>query len=1106
MASETQCPRCEKLLPPSAPEGLCPECLMQAAMQSNSIDPNETLASPLTKNEAFDVTVSRSGPISQQSEDVVAVGSQLGSFKLERKLGEGGMGTVYEALDEETGRRVALKVLKHRLSAPEARTRFLREGQTAASINHPNSVYVFGTDNIDGKLIIAMELVGGGNLQDLIKIEGRLKPRRAVDAILQVIDGLEAAAKVGVLHRDVKPANCFVDHSGIVKVGDFGLSIATVGDEASFVSEEDTFLGTPAFASPEQLRGDDLDVRSDIYSVGVTLFNMVTGELPFTASSMSELMSNVLEKPAPLANSHCKEVPSELARAIARCLAKNPSDRFKDYAKLRQAIEPYSSEAPEPASLPVRGLVGFFDSQLSLMLLFFVAWNVPAIWESSTQYSVVWKHFVAPFFYYLVTESLFGRSLCKMLFGLQIIDSNGQRPSFFAVLLRTSCFLLAQDTIFVLYNLLATPEWGHWLTLSFIGSSSTLIMICMFSLARRKNGYLALHDWFSGTRVIQRRAKAADLSIPAASSVTAPGNVRANKSDEKIGPFDVLHRLDESDGVANVIGYDRRLLRKVWIREGEQRKDVSPARRELNRSGRLRWLTGSRDGSSWDAWENVEGQSLLQLIRKPQPWSRVRVWLHDLANELACAEKDGTAPEDVGLGNVWIAATGRAKLLDFRVPDAEVEGTEAGRKQKEQENVYSIADGGAHAFLRDLADRSIQGSSKRFQPIPHHAGEILERLDKAEPLQQIVDELHRVRGKPDVVSRATRCGLFAAAIAGPLMLSGFLFLLAVFGPGWESRDPLVRLSILRNPAMELDKRVQKNTVDVSNTVPLRQFIAAEFGDFVRDPEQWHDNDVVRALNQQQDVRETAEETVEKYAGASAEEIEKGRELFSHLVIPQPKSMSENEARAANLSTCIYEVIRHDRSPTMKRRLLQVYLAADFGEAIRNEENWNSYYGKSVLSSEDRELLTSYVREGEGAPQWEIDKARKEFARVSGALSEMPPGFCWIAGCISFLLLVGLPAIVAGMFFRGGLLMNVFQVDCVNEEGKPADRMQMFVRAVLWSLPVAGLTWGLVGYVRNNQPYFSILLIFVFCLIPLWSLVMMRRSLVDRMLGTYLVPR
>ena len=211
------------------------------------------------------------------------------------------MGEVYEAEHLDTNRRVALKILNHTLPTAADRARFLREGQLAASINHPNSVYVFATEEIAGTLVIVMELATGGTLKDVVRAHGPMAPAAAVDAILQVMDGLEAAAATGVLHRDVKPSNCFVDGHGTVKIGDFGLSLATQAQEETHLTLTGTVLGTPAFAPPEQLRGGSLDVRSDLYSTGATLYYLLTGQPPFAGDGVVQVVANVLERDAEVA-------------------------------------------------------------------------------------------------------------------------------------------------------------------------------------------------------------------------------------------------------------------------------------------------------------------------------------------------------------------------------------------------------------------------------------------------------------------------------------------------------------------------------------------------------------------------------------------------------------------------------------------------------------------------------------------------------------------------------------------------------------------------------------------------------------------------------------
>src|SRR4051812_27250833 len=228
-----------------------------------------------------------------------SAGQRFGPYLIVRPIGKGGMGQVYEAEELDSGRRVAVKILSRGIGDDEERARFMQEGRLAASLSHPNTVYVFGTTEVQGFPVIAMELAPSGTLKDLVVPGSPMTTMQAVDAILQVIAGLEAAAAIGILHRDVKPSNCFVGAAGRVLVGDFGLSIATLSRAGSSGDTPGTILGTPGFASPEQLRGESLDVRSDIYSVGATIYYLLTGKAPFDHPNLMTMITRVQTEPPP---------------------------------------------------------------------------------------------------------------------------------------------------------------------------------------------------------------------------------------------------------------------------------------------------------------------------------------------------------------------------------------------------------------------------------------------------------------------------------------------------------------------------------------------------------------------------------------------------------------------------------------------------------------------------------------------------------------------------------------------------------------------------------------------------------------------------------------
>src|SRR5215468_3189855 len=323
------CPNCGRMLPPDAAEGLCAACLLAAGTETLTADDTPTIDS---------------SPTGASDGDRLQPDEVWGPYRIGQLLGRGGMGEVYEAEHLESGRWIALKVLRSRLEDRDERARFLREGQLAASISHPHTVYIFGSEEIAGTPVITMELLPGGTLKDRVRADGPLPIPEAVSAILDVIGGLDAAQSAGILHRDIKPSNCFVDQDGAVKVGDFGLSISTLARDVRGVLATDSggFQGTPQFAPAEQLRGEPLDVRADIYAVGATLYYLLTGQPPFEARDLRDLVARVTSEPVPSPRDLRPAIAPGLSALVVRCLSKLPSDRPPTYAALAEALRPYA--------------------------------------------------------------------------------------------------------------------------------------------------------------------------------------------------------------------------------------------------------------------------------------------------------------------------------------------------------------------------------------------------------------------------------------------------------------------------------------------------------------------------------------------------------------------------------------------------------------------------------------------------------------------------------------------------------------------------------------------------------------------------------------------
>ena len=338
-------------------------------------------------NDATSTGVASTSDPSRPGSPRLANGQVWGPYRIVRLLGRGGMGEVYEAEQLETGRRLALKVLRATLRGDGDRARFLREGQLAASISHAHTVYIFGSEEVGGAPAITMELLSGGTLKDRVSAEGPMPPSAAVSAVLDVIGGLDAAQAAGILHRDIKPSNCFVDADGDVKVGDFGLSISTLTRDVRHELGTTGFEGTPQFAAPEQLRGEPLDVRADIYAVGATLYYLLTGRPPLDAPDVRELVSKVAtEKPAS-PRALRRDIPRGLAAVVLRCLAKAPAGRPQSYAELADLLRPYGSADEVPAPLGARFIAWIADSvvfAIMTWLLSVSAWMAATLGSTTT--------------------------------------------------------------------------------------------------------------------------------------------------------------------------------------------------------------------------------------------------------------------------------------------------------------------------------------------------------------------------------------------------------------------------------------------------------------------------------------------------------------------------------------------------------------------------------------------------------------------------------------------------------------------------------------------------------------------------------------------------
>jgi len=270
-------------------------------------------------------------------------GQSLLHYRFVEKIGEGGMGVVWKAIDTTLEREVAIKILPPKIAAdPDRRARFEREAKAVAALSHPNILAIYDFNSIDGTSFVVTELLEGETLRERLE-RGAIAPRKAAELGRQVARGLAAAHDKGIVHRDLKPENLFVTHDGRIKILDFGLATAegggAEGATRTSLTAPGTVMGTVGYMSPEQVRGEAVDARSDIFSFGAVLYEMASGSRPFVADTQAETMTAILKEEPPDLASTSAEMPPALATIVRRCIEKRAGERFQSAHDLAFSLE-----------------------------------------------------------------------------------------------------------------------------------------------------------------------------------------------------------------------------------------------------------------------------------------------------------------------------------------------------------------------------------------------------------------------------------------------------------------------------------------------------------------------------------------------------------------------------------------------------------------------------------------------------------------------------------------------------------------------------------------------------------------------------------------------
>lgn len=577
-------------------------------------------------------------------------------FELLAELGRGGMGIVYRARELSTNRVVALKVLPWSMHDKEtAFDRFHREAVLAASISDPRCVFVYGAHTFEGSPAIAMELVEGQTLEQVIAKGKPIAIDQAVRWTIELLEGLEAAHRANVLHRDVKPSNCFLDSRGHVKIGDFGLSRSI--ESQVHLTEPGQFIGSPLYAPPEQIRGREVDERSDLYSAAATLYFLLAGRPGWEGTNVQEVFARILSEPPDDLLKLRPDVPRALVRIIQRAMSKDPQNRQASVQALREELHPFAESAP--AAHPVRRFAAYLVDAVvvSLPAGLILGWVTSSMGFKPDEPTALWTSFlisqVLYLLYYPLLEGLWGCSVGKWALGLRVVCVDSGTPALPPAILRTFVYLL--------------PYWPPILLLgpghAWTVAANTLLPLLLLITGRKRNGWRCLHELASGTRTTQKT-----LPFPRFSSQLVPVNRPTRSIGEHQGILG-LHRLEslvaDTDCGQLYTAEDAMLSRQVWILASK-----APLQLEHGSTSgaHLHWLASFEEaGHHCQVLESPGGDTLLRwhAAQNEIPWETTLRLLLELSRALA------TSTGSHRIGQVWMDRNARIKLLEFSIEEGE---------------------------------------------------------------------------------------------------------------------------------------------------------------------------------------------------------------------------------------------------------------------------------------------------------------------------------------------------------------------------------------------------------------------------------------------------
>jgi uncharacterized RDD family membrane protein YckC/predicted Ser/Thr protein kinase len=484
---------------------VCPFCSSRHELTQSTIDAMSETTTVAESAEETYVLVSTPGgsgrkrPDEDDSSFIKQLGMRIGQLEVVEVIGRGAMGIVLKCHDPGLDRDVAVKFLTEELSSDaELVERFRREARAAAALSHPHIVHIYAIGDVEGRPYFAMEFVDGHSLADALHDGKRLPAGKAADYVLQAARGLAAAAAgKGIVHRDVKPSNLMLGKDGFVRVADFGLAKLTKSSDAS-ITGTGIVVGTPFYMAPEQGKGEKVDLRADIYSLGATFYHLLYGKPPFQGKTPLQVMLKHVSEKVEFPDVDGQPLQPEIAGVIRKMMGKTPEDRYQDYASLIADLERLGPQAETRAGFWVRMTAAVLDLIISgvIVLGAVVALSLVAP-KKAGGLSLFILYMFFPV-YFVLFHSVSGQTPGKRVMKIVLLDDSGRGLRIWRVFAR---YFAGYFWIFPGYVLTRHLPFAPLQIAAFVLSISALLGL-LFAIFRKDKR--AFHDIIAKTKVVYR--------------------------------------------------------------------------------------------------------------------------------------------------------------------------------------------------------------------------------------------------------------------------------------------------------------------------------------------------------------------------------------------------------------------------------------------------------------------------------------------------------------------------------------------------------------------------------------------------------------------------